>query len=135
MTSRQATSLSGTMTNNYLRSLPLYDTLVAKLSQRVNQGQYSITPEYKLRLTTILSNLDSTRATEVALLLIHCYYLVNPDSNPFTPTNCSVKTSSRSNVSNLPYDIKISSSGKGFSFELEKIPMQVQALLGIYCCI
>lgn len=123
------------MTNSYLRALPLYDTLVGKLAKRVNQGNLTITPEYKLRLTSILSNLDPSRANEVALLLIHYYFLTNHDSNPFTTANCNVKPSSRSNVNVLPYDIKIGSLGKGCSFDLDKLPIEFQALLGIYCSI
>jgi hypothetical protein len=123
------------MTNNNLRKFPLYDTLVAKLSQRVNQENYSVTPEYKSRLSTILSNLDPARGTEISLLLIHYYFLTTPDSNPFTLSNCTVKSSARSSVNNLPYNIRISPPGTGYSFDIDTLPIPFQALLGIYCCI
>lgn len=124
-----------TSTTNYLRILPLYDTLVDKLTKKINQENFSITDEYKNRLKSILSNLDPSRANHIVLLLVHYYFLTHPNSNPFTLENCSIKSTSRSKVSNLPYDIIISSSGKGLSFDYDdnKVPHPLQALLGVYC--
>lgn len=123
--------------NNYLRILPLYDTLVEKLTTKINQENFFITDEYKNRLKFVLSNLDPSRANQVALLLIHYYFLTHPNSNPFTLENCSMKSASRNSISNLPYDIKISSSGTGLSFDFndDKVPPPLQVLLGVYCCI
>ena len=117
------------MFTNYLRSLPLYDTLVSDLTKRVNENNISITPEYKAKLTQVLNSLDSSRSLEVTLLLIHYHFISNPENNPFTLTNLNSKTS-RSN--NLPYDIRINSSGKGVSFDIDKLPTPFQALLGTY---
>ena len=131
MTSAQVTSQSRVV-NNYLRSLPLYDTLSVKVMQRINQNTFSITPEYKLKLINVLNSLDPAKASEICLLVIHYYFLTIRDSNPFIPSNCTAK-SSRNIANNLPYDIRVSSSGKGISFDIDKLPAQFQALLGICC--
>ena len=133
MVSKQLASQPAAIINNCVRNLPLYDTLLSNLTDRANQENFSITPEYKNKLCTVLNSLDPPRATEIALLLIHYYFLVNPNSNPFTINNCNSKTSSRSNFNALPYGIKISSSGKGFSFDIDTLPIPFQALLGTYC--
>lgn len=127
-----------TSTNNYLHILPLYDILVEKLTKKINQENFSVTEEYKNRLRTVLSNLDPPRANQIVILLIHYYFLTHPNStNPFTLENCSAKSTSRNKISNLPYDIIVSSSGKGLSFDIkdDKVPIPLQALLGVYCCI
>jgi hypothetical protein len=109
-----------------LRPLPMYDTLAEKLA---NQENFLITTDYKNRLNFTLSNLDPSRANQVAILLIHFYFLTNPNLNPFVLT----KSTSRNS---LPYDIKMSSSGsKGCSFDLDQLSPQFQAILGMYCCI
>lgn len=112
---------------SYSRALPLYNTLADKLIKREN---FSITNEYRSRLEVALSNLDPPRTNQVTLLLIHYYFLEHPNTNPFIPENYNTKTSR-----NLPYNIKISSSGTGLSIDLNKLPTPLQALLGMYCCI
>ena len=122
-----------TVAKTYVRILPLYNTLIANLTQRVNQGSISVTSEYKSKLMATLNSLDPTRAREVSLLLIHYYFLLNPEYNPFINLNRINKPSSRSINVNLPYDIRPSPSGTGLSFDIDKLPSSFQALLGIYC--
>jgi len=112
---------------SFVHPLPLYDALAKKLSEKLSQGNFSVTPNYRVRLRTVLSSLSKDQAEQVALLLIHYHFLNNPESNPFTPENCTSKNR------NLPYGIKISPSGKGLSFDLDKLPASFQALLGTYC--
>lgn len=121
----------------YTRKLPLYDTLIAKLSEKASKEGLTITPEYKTKLVSVLNSLNPEQASQVALLLIHYYFLNNPYSNPFTSANSKInsRTNRGSKSENLPFDIKISSSGKGFSFDIDTLPVAIQALLGIYCCI
>lgn len=116
--------------NPNLRKFPLYETLLAKLTEKVNQSQISITPEYTSKLACILNNLDLERSKQVTLLLIHYLFANSTEpTNPFTTNNCTQKSSG------LPFDIKTSPNGKGFSFDLNKIPPAFQALLGVYCCL
>ena len=111
-----------------IRKLPIYDKLSADLNQRIAPGVIDITLEHKTKICTILNSMKPAQAMEVTLLLIHHTYLTNPELNPFTPANCNPKGSK-----NLPYDIHISPSLKGFSFDFDKLPPTCQALLGIYC--
>ena len=110
----------------YCRPLPLYDALVAK-------SKSTITNEDKIRIESILNELDPARANQIVVLLIHSYFLNNPTMNPFTPENCSIKTTSRNSVNNLPYDIKIGPSGKGLSFDFDQLTLPIQLLLGSFC--
>jgi hypothetical protein len=120
--------------NPNLRKFPLYETLLAKLTEKVNQSQISITPEYTSKLACILNSLDSERSIQVTLLFIHYFFAHSTDpTSPFTTNNCTQKSSRQSSV--LPFDIKTSPTGKGFSFDLNKIPPDLQALLGVYCCL
>lgn len=114
--------------SSYIRSFPLYDNLATKLSQR---PQFTLTPDYQLRIYNTLNNLSTEHFEQIGLLLMHFYFLMNPYTNPFTLSNCNHKSSNRSH---LPFDIKTNSSGVGFSFDLIKsLPPQCQAILGIYC--
>lgn len=110
----------------YSRKLPLYDVLVAK-------SKKEITNEDKIQIESILNELDLARSNQIVVLLLHCYFLNNPTLNPFTPENCSVKTTSRNSINNLPYDIKIGPSGKGLSFDFDQLNLPTQLLLGAYC--
>ena len=110
----------------YCRPLPLYDTLISK-------SKTVMTDEDKNQIESILNELDPSRANQIVILLVHCYFLNNPTMNPFTPENCSTKTSSRNSVNNLPYDIKIGPSGKGLSFDFDEITLPTQLLFGAYC--
>jgi hypothetical protein len=110
----------------YCRKLPLYDTLIIKCKKE-------ITNEDKVQIESILNELDLARTNQIVILLVHCYYLNNPNINPFTLENCSIKTTSRNSVNNLPYDIKIGPSGKGLSFDFDQLNLTTQLLLGAYC--
>lgn len=111
--------------------LPLYTNLAQQLSEKVSQGNFLITPDYRSKLCNVLSSLGVNQSEQIALLLIHYYFLTNPNKNPFTYENCNSKSGNRSR--NLPFGIKISPSGKGFSFDIDKLPIAFQALLGSYC--
>ena len=110
----------------YCRPLPLCDTLLSK-------SKTEITDEDKNKILSILNELDPSRTNQIVVLLIHCYFLNNPNLNPFTPENCTTKTSSRNSANNLPYDIKIGPSGKGLSFDFDALILPTQLLLGAYC--
>jgi len=97
--------------NSHIQKLPLYDLFNTK-------HEAPITQAYIDKLTTTLSSLTPDQAQQVALLLIHHYHLTQ--SYPF-------------DRSTLPYGMKISSSGKGFSFDLSTLPNTFILLLGNYC--
>lgn len=120
-------------TGVHVRILPLYDNLTKQLSEKVSKGNFSVTPEYRSKLYSMLSSLTIEQSEQITLLIIHYYFLTNNDKNPFTNENCNQKGGSR--MRNLPYGIKISPSGKGFSFDIDKVPILFQALLGMYCSI
>jgi len=131
MTVAQTQVGSSEAMSTYVHSLPLYDYLARKLSDKISQGNFSVTPNYKAKLCAALSSLTIEQAEQIALLIIHYYFLTNSGRNPFIPENCVSRGTSRGR--NLPYGIKISPSGKGFSFDIDKFPASFQALLGIYC--
>lgn len=108
--------------------LPMYDLLVSNLTERMNSQPYSIGPDYVAKLAAIINSLTPDQAEQVALLLIHNYFLMNPAGpNPFVS-----KVTGRGTGHHLPYDIKMS-SGKGFSFDLASLQIQLQALIGTFC--
>ena len=110
----------------YARRLPIYDLLVSQLTQKAESGTVSVGPEYTARLSAVLSSLAPNQAEQVALLLIHYYFLTNPSgTNPFVQR-------STTKGSRLPYGIKMS-PGKGFSFDPASLSPSFQALLGTYC--
>lgn len=102
------------------KTLPLYDLLVQRLNQQNQQQPIIIDTNYLIRLTEVLTSLEPNQAEQVALLIIHYYY---------STTNQPL------DLTNLPYGIKLSSSGKGFSFDPNLLPVSFLALLGTYCCI
>ena len=112
---------------NYIRPLPLYNNLSEKLTTRMSHGHFSITPEFRTKLCTTLNSLSVNQSEQVTILIIHYYYLTNFSHNPFHPDVCLPKSK------NLPFGIKISPSGKGFSFDIDGLPIALQALLGMYC--
>ena len=119
--------------NTYVRVLPMYDHLSQKLSEKISQGNFSVTSEYRSRLSAVLNSLNIEQAEQIMLLIIHHYFLTHSDSNPFVSENCNIKGGNRSR--HFPYGIRVSPSGKGCSFDVEKLPIPLQALLGIYCYI
>lgn len=92
-------------------TLPLYESLAQKNQQQSNVVDTEC-------LTEILTSLDPQQAQQVALLLIHHYYI--------TTGQCI-------NANNLPYGIKLSSSGKGFSFDPNMLTQDLLCILNTYC--
>uniref|UniRef100_A0A6C0IX94 Uncharacterized protein n=1 Tax=viral metagenome TaxID=1070528 RepID=A0A6C0IX94_9ZZZZ len=108
--------------------LPMYDLLVSQLNEKMATQPFTLDHDYIVRLSTVLNALETDQAEQVALLLIHHYFLSNPGApSPFVP-----KTTSRGSSSRLPYEIKMS-TGRGFSFDPASTPALFQALLGILC--
>lgn len=104
----------------YCRKLPLYDNLASKCETSIDDE----------RVKGILNELDPARSKQIVILLVHNYFLKNPKVNPFKPENNVTK--SRNSINNLPYDIKISSSGIGLSFDYDHIDVPTK-LLSAYC--
>lgn len=107
------------VSKSFVRKCPIYDTFAIRVTEK-DLPQYTI--NVKSKLTRLLNSLSQEQAEQITVLLIHFYFLNNPESNPFTPKN-----------KNLPYGIKVSPSGKGFSFNFETIPIAFQVLLCKYC--
>ena len=121
---RNQSSPQGTVVNR----LPMYDLLVSRLNERLASKSFSLGPDYVMKLSTILSSLGPDQAEQLALLLVHHYFLLNPTGpNPFVP-----KTTGRGAANRLPYEIKMS-TGKGFSFDPASLPPPFQALIGTFC--
>lgn len=108
--------------------LPMYDLLVSRLNEKMTTQPFSVDHNYIVRLSSILNSLETDQTEQVALLLIHHYFLCNPGvSSPFVH-----KTTNRGSNPRLPYEIKMS-TGRGFSFDPASCPVAFQALLGIFC--
>jgi len=114
------------MAEVYIRPFPLYDHLQAKLSTRTK----TVTRE---TLSVALNQLDLEAAEQVALLLIHYYFLNNPTFNIFTPENCERLRSSQNRKSTLPFGIKISPGGRGISVDMNMIPDHLVMILAEFC--
>jgi len=98
--------------------LPLYDILREKLTQQNQLQPIIVGEDYISRLTEVLASVDTQRSEQVALLLIHYHFSVN--NQPLEAPN-------------LPYGIKLSSSGKGLSLDASLVPIPLLALIGTYC--
>lgn len=107
--------------------LPMYDLLVQRLNERMASQPIAIDADYMAKLSLVLSSLNPNQAEQVALLLIHHYFLTNPEGpHPF------VHKSNGRGSARLPYEIKMS-TGRGFSFDPASMPTFMQALIGLYC--
>lgn len=132
-----SSGISEASSESYVRTLPLYDRLAEQLNEKISQGNFSISSEYRKKLRKVLNSLNQDQANQVALLLIHYYFLTVPSSQPFTVSN--LKTGTRTHGAQsigaqvLPFGIRVSPSGQGFSFELDQLNGSIQALLGTYC--
>jgi len=119
-----------TLTNTSpLPFLPIYNNLVEALNAKISQGNFSIRAEYRNQIHQILNSSSLDHGEQISLLLIHYYFLshLTPDGQIDLSTNPFVSGH------NLPYGIKLSPSGEGFSFELDQLDPSFQALLGTYC--
>lgn len=106
-----------------MSKLPMYETLLNK----VRAEQVTVTSEHLSDLAATLNSLTLKQAEQVSLLILHHINLESPDTltnNPFA----------RSLKKNSPYDIRIS-QGKGFSFDILKLPVELQTILCSYCSI
>ena len=128
MSSSQSLTLPNSDINSELRILPLYNTLAHQLTQKIREGKFSITSDYKNRLTIALNSLSRDHAEQITVLIIHYFYLTNVQGNPFIRDEFTTKGSFK-----LPYEMRVSTTGKGLSFNIDAFPSSFQALLGIYC--
>ena len=116
-------------TSLHAGNLPLYDLLAARLNQRIQTQPFSVDLEYLSHVSAVLNSLKPDQAQQVALFLIHHYFLSSPGGNPFVT---KPNTRGSGGRSGLPYEI-IMSPEKGFSFELASVPVGLQALIGTHC--
>ncbi len=95
--------------------LPLGDTLLQKSSQKVQPvDQNLLLPQIEL--------LNQEQRNHMVLLLIHYYYVSGGTGNPFQSQK---KT-------DLPYDLRVNSTGKGCSFDPTVLPPILLNALGGY---
>jgi len=106
----------------YLRELPLYQTLYNRI---VAKGQ--LTAPNPTKLTEALSGISLEQAKEVTLLIIHYHFLLDSSDNPFVSENTSGRKTK------LPFGIKVSTGGRGFSLDLKQLPDGLLLLLDEYC--
>ena len=100
--------------------IPLYDNLLAKKSQ---SGVPKVSPE---QISAILRGLNKEQCEQLTVIMIHFYHRTYGHIQPFTvPINNKTR--------GLPYDIKISTSGKGFSFGYNSLPPDLRDIIIIYC--
>lgn len=109
--------------NPNLRKLPLYEEILKRLNEKSAKGNFSINAEFKTKLCNILCSLQKDQCDQIGLLIIH-YYFLTGDGNPFNREDRSIQ---------LPFGIKENPSGKGCSFDVDNLPLNLQVLLGIYC--
>lgn len=108
----------------YVRNLPLYDNLVSQATEKIAQGH--VYP-HKIQLVDICNQINNpTQINHLVLLLIHHYYLTNPNQNLFYDLD------GRKNK-NLPYGIKVSPGGRGFSVDLSLLPDLLIQIMFEYC--
>lgn len=120
------------------KPLPIYDLLVTQTNRRINNGELILSDnvlksadgsEIKQKLAAKLESLPPDAAEQVSLLLVHLYYSSGGQGNPFRSlTKSSSKTGSGS-----PFKMKGNSHGKGYSFDLDQIHPNFQAVLATYC--
>lgn len=91
--------------------LPLYDNLLMSSCENITPSLMKITSQK-------LNNLNESGIMEVSLLILHYLY-----------KNCE----NLNLKSKLPYGIKIGASGKGLSFSLQSLPLELQRVLCEYC--
>lgn len=113
----------------YLRAFPLYDSLYTKVAIRISTGWIAPTRE---RIADVLSQLDTNLGQQVSLLLIHYWFLINPQINPWTPDLITLE-GRKSRKQALPYGMKISSGGKGVSVDINSIPDPLLLVLAEFC--
>lgn len=117
-------TVSGANVNPYLRELPLYNNLLAKVNERLATENFSISNEYKVKLSNILSSLTKEQAEHIVLLIIHYYFLTSKDNiNPFV----------KNRQIPLPFGLKENGKHKGCAFDLNALPLNLLIILGTYC--
>lgn len=110
------------MSNENLRNFPMYDEIIKKINDRASKGNFSINSDFKTKLCNRLCSLQKDHTEQIALLIIH-YYFLTDQGNPFI----------RDGRAQLPYGIKENVLGKGCSFDIDQMPVNLQLILGIYC--
>lgn len=91
--------------------LPLYEKLLATSSETISDAQRKDTCHK-------LNKLGAVNMEEVSVLIIH--YLVKSIGETYFK-------------SKIPYGIKIGFSGRGLSFHLDALPLELQRVLCEYC--
>lgn len=110
-------------------NFPLWDELMNKYNER-SPEQNKFNPQDKERIISTILSATPEQSDQIALILVHHYFLKNPGSNPFA--NLQIKKSGRGAQAFLPYGIKIGQGG-GLSFELDQLPGDLIGVLKIFC--
>ena len=93
--------------------LPLGDNLFQKVAQRTKPVDVNLLQaQIDLLSSDQKDHLSVEQRNHLALLLIHYYYASGGTGDPFRSQK----------KSDLPYDIRVNSTGKGCSFDLSGLP-------------
>ena len=114
------------MAETYVRPFPLFNTLQNELAGRINTGWVCPTRE---KIALIISQLEREQAEHIALLLIHYYFSVVPHGGTFI----SEIYDNRKGPKNIPFGARVSSGGKGVSFDINQVPNDLLMILAQYC--
>jgi hypothetical protein len=112
----------------YVQPLPLYDSIRERVFSKAGEGWACPNRE---KVAAVCSQLDPERSVQLVLLLIHYHFLLNPQTNPFTPESIEIAAKKRGKA--LPLGIKISSGGKGISIDLNVLPDPLIMLIADFC--
>jgi hypothetical protein len=115
--------------NGYVRSFPMFDNIRNKLVAMISSGQITNQSVNKEKIVAQIFKLSYDHLVQLSLIIIHYTFIVQPTHNAFTPELCDPKKKGK-NI--LPYGIVISPGGKGFSIDLNQVPMELLLMIYTY---
>ena len=115
-------------------ALPLFTNLV----QLVAHKNANITLEQQMQLVNCLKQLTAEQIEHVTVLIIH-YFIVKHKGTSlvqpvdFQPQSQQKEVKNKLKASKVPNVIKTGSAKKGFSIDLNDLPLELQSILCQYC--
>ena len=114
-----------------MQPFPLFTNLAALASQKnATTGAENITESQQIELVNCLKQLNKDQIEHVTVLIIH-YFIVKYHSTSGSSQHKEIKARLKSNK--VPNVIKTGSAKKGFSIDLNDLPLELQSILCQYC--
>jgi len=107
---------------------PLYYVLAERVNKRL-QDNSSEPPMSLDKLKECIDTMKVEQLEHLSVLFLHWYYLSFGNLKVFSTENCDPKI--KKNI--LPYGIKMQPGRRGFTMELNTLPINFQLLLMEYC--